>query len=271
MMQRTRNRQLHDAKCSGRFRPAMFLILSVVVWVLAGCANSSKVAIGPVAFVNANGVQQGGAVTTMSVGATTYVDAAVANDPSLLGVDWTAVCGSALPPGTPLPPGETEDQSCGYFTPVHTASAPVPDYATSGAGIVTFYTAPAAVPSSGTVTLYASATADESKRSSVTLTITGPSISIALTSPLPPSALQVGGTVPLKAVVSNDSVAGGVNWTVTCGASDCGSFNPTETASGSETIYTAPSAVPTGGTVTLVATSVTDHTKSVSAVVTIQQ
>ena len=61
----------------------------------------------------------------------------------------------------------------------------------------------------------------------------------------------------------------GVDWTVTCGSNDCGSFNPTHTASGAATTYTAPAAVPTGATVTIVATSTTDNTKSATAGITI--
>jgi hypothetical protein len=57
---------------------------------------------------------------------------------------------------------------------------------------------------------------------------------------------------------------------VTCGSSGaCGSFNPTTTVSGTPTTYTAPSAVPTGNTVTVTATSVTDSTKSAPATITI--
>jgi hypothetical protein len=76
-------------------------------------------------------------------------------------------------------------------------------------------------------------------------------------------------TSSLAATVDNDAKNGGVNWSVTCGSAQCGSFNPTATGSGSSTVYTAPSAVPTPATVTVTATSVTDTTKSVSATITI--
>ena len=46
-------------------------------------------------------------------------------------------------------------------------------------------------------------------------------------------------------------------------------FSPTSTPSGTTTTYTAPAAAPTGGSVTIVATSVTDSSKSASAVVVI--
>jgi hypothetical protein len=76
-------------------------------------------------------------------------------------------------------------------------------------------------------------------------------------------------TSSLAAAVSNDTKNAGVNWTVTCGSAQCGSFNPTATGSGSSTVYTAPAGVPTPATVTVIATSVTDSTKSASATITI--
>jgi hypothetical protein len=250
-----------------RMRALPFALLLGSAAVLSGCSSSSslgKIQVGPIAFTDANGVQQGGTHTSISAGVSTYVDVALANDTAQLGVDWTVACGSAPPPGTPLPPGVPEDESCGSFTPVHTASAPVPQYATSGAGIVTIFTAPAAPPKEGVVTLYAAATADHSRYSTVTLTILGLPISIAF-APGPPSSLPVSGTASLKAVLTNDYAAGGVNWTVTCGSSACGSLSAAKTASGVATTLIAPAAVPVGGSVTVTATSVTDPTKSVSA------
>ena len=237
--------------------------------MLSACSSSSKkVQIGPIAFTDANGNELGGTHTSMTVGGTAYVDVALANDAALLGADWTVVCGSALPPGSPLPPGVTVDASCGTFAPVHTASAPVPQYASSGAGVVSLYTAPAAPPKGGVVTLYASATADHSKYSTVTLTIVGLPISIAF-APAPPSSLVVNATASLKAVLTNDYAAGGVNWSVSCSSSACGSFSAAKTASGIATTYTAPAAVPVDGSVVVTATSVTDPTKSVSARISI--
>ena len=145
------------------------LLLSMLF--LSGCVSSSLPPnIGPITFTDAFGNGQP-ALTALTAGQGTYMDVTIANDESLLGANWSVTCKSALPPGTPLPPGETEDTSCGVFAPLHTMSAPVPSYATSGAGYVTFYTAPAAPPKGGTVTLYAASTSDPSRHSSVTLTI----------------------------------------------------------------------------------------------------
>jgi hypothetical protein len=81
--------------------------------------------------------------------------------------------------------------------------------------------------------------------------------------------MVVSTTSNLAATVANDTKNAGVNWTVTCGNTQCGSFNPTATGSGSSTVYTAPSTVPAPATVTVTATSVTDSTKSISATITI--
>ena len=102
-----------------------------------------------------------------------------------------------------------------------------------------------------------------------TVTITAAVISVAF-SMAPPASLVVGGNANITASVSNDTASKGVDWTVTCGsAGACGSFNPTHTASGAATVYTAPVGVPAGNTVTIKATSTADNTKSVSATVTI--
>jgi hypothetical protein len=249
---------------------AVATLSTIALAVLFGCSSSSttKPQVSPIVFSDANGVQQKTAPTSLTVNGGTYLYVTVANDKQFLGVDWTVYCGSQLPPGAPLPVGQPVDTSCGTFSPVHTLSGPVPNYASDGSGIVTFYTAPAAPPQGGVVTLYASATSDHTKYSSVTLSIVGLPITISFAT-TPPSSLAVNGTASLNALLSNDYSSQGVNWSVTCASTDCGSFNPAKTASGATTTYTAPASVPAGQTVTVTATSVTDSTKSVSAAITI--
>jgi hypothetical protein len=93
---------------------------------------------------------------------------------------------------------------------------------------------------------------------------------ISVTISSPPASLAINATASLTAVVANDSKAAGVTWKVSCGASSCGSVNPTtSTGNNAMTTYTAPSAVPAGNTVTVTATSVTDTAKSASATITI--
>ena len=91
------------------------------------------------------------------------------------------------------------------------------------------------------------------------------SISVSF-SPQPPSSLNAGAGANLTAVVSNDSASAGVKWTVSCSSSQCGSFSAASTASGATTRYSAPASA---GMVTVTATSVTDSTKSASAMITI--
>jgi len=153
------------------YRAALPLLLNVLLLV-SGCASGSSLRpqVGAITVTDATGNPLP-AIIALTAGQGAYMEVSIAHDGSLLGANWSVTCQSALPPGTPLPPGETEDTSCGIFTPMHTMGGPVPSYATSGAGYVTFYTAPAAPPKGGTVTLYASSTSDPSRSASLTLAI----------------------------------------------------------------------------------------------------
>ncbi len=128
------------------------------------------------------------------------------------------------------------------------------------------YTAPAATPSGGTVTVTATSVANPALSVSATIKIVPPiPINVTFFAP-PPASLELGANVPLRAQITNDVSANPeVNWTVTCGGTACGSFSPTTTVSEAATTYTVPSAIPGGGTVTVTATSVTDPTQSISA------
>jgi len=167
--------------------------------------------------------------------------ATVANDAAGMGVDWNVSCSSP---------------KCGSFNPTHTPS-----------GAATTFLAPASVPVGSSVNITASPTADSTKAVTVTVAIID-GISVAFTSALP-SSLPPTAPTALNATVNNDSLTLGVDWTVTCGVFDCGSFNPTHTASGVPTTYTAPASVPPSGAVTITATATADPTRSVVATVTI--
>ncbi len=94
-----------------------------------------------------------GAPSSMNIGATADISATVADDSSNAGVDWSC---------TPAGP-------CGSFNTVHTNS-----------GVPTTYTAPATVPSGGTVTVTATSTADPSRSvTSSAITITQPIATLA--------------------------------------------------------------------------------------------
>jgi len=242
------------------------------LFLLSGCSSSDawKPQVKGVAFTDIDGAALKTQPTSLTTGQGTYVDATLNADPQLLGIDWSAVCGSALPPGTPLPTGQTQDDSCGTFTPAHTMSGPIPTYITnaSSAGYLALYVAPAAPPKQGVVTLYASATADHSRVATVTLTVEGQPISVSF-APAPPSSMQAGGSAQFKAVLNNDVTNAGVRWSAVCSSTDCGSFGPVLTPSGVATTYLAPATIPTGQTVQVTATAVADPTKAVSSTITI--
>jgi hypothetical protein len=183
--------------------------------------------------------------TSLNASTSTGLIATVSNDNNNAGVTWKVNCGGS---------------SCGTISPASTASG----------GSAT-YTAPSAVPTPAAVTITATSVTDNTKSVSASITITStappPPISVSFVTQ-PPSSMVISTTSNLAATVDNDAKNGGVNWTVSCGSAQCGSFNPTATGSGSSTVYTAPSAVPTPATVTVTATSATDSTKSVSAMIT---
>lgn len=81
----------------------------------------------------------------------------------------------------------------------------------------------------------------------------------------PPVSMAAGTTADISAVVSNDTLNAGVLWSVTCGGSQCGSFNPKSTPSSAATTFVAPASIPGKGTVTITATSVSDPTKWVTS------
>ena len=90
----------------------------------------------------------------------------------------------------------------------------------------------------------------------------------------PPTSLAVQASVSLSAAATFaisgpfGSVNNLVTWSVTCDSPGaCGAFSPNDDASG--ITYTAPSAIPTGSTVTVTATSIATPAKSASITITI--
>lgn len=183
--------------------------------------------------------------TSMPAGATTMLTAVVANDSTNSGVTWSC---------TPL-------NACGSFNPA----------TSTGSTAITTYTAPAAVPSGGTLTITASAVQNSSASASAIVTITVPLPISVLLNPPPPTVMRPGATTTLTAVVANDPTNSGVTWSCTpLPLSACGSFSPlTSTGSTATTTYTAPAAIPSGGSVTITATAVQSASASASAVITI--
>jgi hypothetical protein len=216
-----------------------------VITGVAGCGGTSNfVAMAGPILINGSKT----AVTSLTVASVLQLSMTPAGDRLAAGVDWTVTCG-----GNPTT-GSVVNGACGTLAPVHTAD-----------GGTTVFTAPSVVPIGTAITITATVTSNPSQSSSTTLTVTPVSIAVALTL-VPPTSLNVNSTASLSAQVTNDPSGAGVIWTASCAGTACGSFNPTQSLT---TVYTAPSAVPTGGTVTITATSLTDTTKSASATITV--
>jgi len=167
-------------------------------------------------------------------GETANLIATVGNDTTNAGVDWSVSCTSTL-------------GNCGSITPSSSAS---------GASVT--YSAPPVVPTGGTVTITATAKATETagqlQKATAVATVTSAStISVSLEAP--PSLAESTSTT-LTAVVTNDPSNAGVTWSVTCGTqAACGAITNSSGADGVYTAtYTAPSAIPAGGFVTIAAT-----------------
>jgi hypothetical protein len=233
-----------------------FVSWTAVLTCVLGCGSNSSTKAGPILVTEPSGASST-QLTSLVVGSKALVSMAPVLDKTGAGVDWSAICG-----GSPVS-GSKTGGACGTFAPAHTAD-----------GAASLFTAPATIPIGSSVTIVANATSDPSASSTATLQIVAAPISISFAGTLATSVVA-GGTTTFNVLLANDTTGAGAIWTVTCGASagGCGSFNPAKTASLSSTAYTAPSAVPpggSGGTVTVTATSVADPTKSVSATLTIQ-
>jgi len=184
--------------------------------------------------------------TTMLTNATATLVATVQNDPTNSGVDWSVSCATA---------------PCGTVVPSHTAS-----------GAATVFTAPPVVPGnaqnpSPAVTITAQSTASGSSSIQTGTTIVAP-ISVQLAQNVLNGTIVQGRTTQLIATVTNDTSNAGVDWSCSP-AGSCGSFSPAHTSSGATTLYTAPAAIPAGGTATLAAASTADPTKTASQTISV--
>jgi hypothetical protein len=216
-------------------------IVIAIVSTLTACGGgsaSTRTAPPPALSI----ALQTGLPTSLGVSTGLQIAANVSNDPGNAGVDWTVTCGSS---------------DCGSFSAAHTAG-----------GTATTYTSPAVVPAAGSVLVTATSTKNSAQKASATFAIEPSPIAVSFRT-APPASMFTSGTASITANLANDTNNGGVDWTVSCGSSDCGSFSPAHTASGSATTYTAPVAIPTGGSVTIAATSTDDNTKSATAAVTL--
>ena len=233
-----------------RCRPAIFLIGIGMIAGLAGCGNPGEFMTFTLPPISSQPTSVLFVITppaALAINATTALSAAVTNFSSNALITWSAKCGSA--------------GSCGSFSLSQTTS-----------GGNTNYTAPSAIPSGATVTITATVVGSAAQSVSAKIEITPPQpITVSLVG-VPPAFLQINKTVELSAQIANDVSANPqVKWTVACASGGCGTFNPITTNSEAQTDYTAPPAIPSGNSVTVTATSVSDPTKSASANITIIQ
>jgi hypothetical protein len=228
---------------------ACYLLAFVGVLWLAGCAGNMH-SIPVQQQQKPNAVIFGtNSPKTLSVEARTTLEAQAtypfSANPSQqnTAVTWSMACGSA--------------GACGSFSVSDEVGAIV-------------YTAPSAIPTGSVVTITATSVADPSVSASVTITIVGPQPIVVTFPGHMPASLQEGATTQFSAHIQNDVTANPqVGWSVLCNGVDCGSFSSATTGDGQTTTYTAPSTIPSGGTVTVSATSKTDPTKTVSAIIAI--
>lgn len=184
--------------------------------------------------------------TTLQTNSGVTLNATISNDVTSAGADWAVSCA-----GT--------GAACGTLTSSHTSD-------TGGSLVSNVYVAPGAVPGGGGyVTITVTASADKTKSASATIQIVAPPVTVTFSQI--PSTVRAGSTASMTATVANDPSNKGVSWSVSCSSSSCGSFNPSATASGAPTTYTAPATPPTGGTVTVKATSVASSASSVTSTV----
>jgi sugar lactone lactonase YvrE len=179
------------------------------------------------------------APTSIGVGGQIYFSAIIANDVQAKGSNWTVTCQSS---------------NCGSFSQTTTLNT----------GSVT-YTAPPYTPTGGYVTITETSNADPTQSVSLKLQVVSVTISLS------PTTLYVQTSGPYErgfvvANVANDSSGLGVTWAANC-AAPC--FITPQTVSGQQAEFYAPNTIPTGGTVTLTATSMAEPTVSATATATV--
>lgn len=217
-------------------------------FVMAGCggAGLTQVTAPPLRPTAVIFVAQ--PPTSLAVNATATVDAAAIYPVNSVGnadtqVAYSVSCGTT--------------NGCGTLGP-------------SDEGGAATYTAPASVPSGGTVTLTATSVVDTTLSKSAIIKIVPPIPITVSFFGAPPASVVVSSQVSLRAQINNDVSANPmVNWSLSCGQADCGTLAPLSTPSEEPTTFTAPASIPPGNTVTIPATSITDPTKSTTATIVI--
>lgn len=211
------------------------------VTVTATSANSSSATVSAKITINASPISVTFTQTPPSsvlIDSSTNLAVTVSNDPQNAGVTWKVTCG--------VP-------QCGSFS--------------STSAFAATYLAPATTSANNSVMITATSVTNPNASASATIAIT--SNIIVSFSPAPPTSVLIDSSTNITATVASDPNSAGVTWTVTCQTAQCGSFSLTTTTSGQATVYTAPTAVPTGNTITITATSLSDSSKFAQANVTV--
>jgi C4-type Zn-finger protein len=181
------------------------------------------------------------ASATVQAGGSQMFTPTVMNDPANAGVTWSVSCSVT---------------DCGSVSPGSTAS-----------GTATTYSAPATPPLSNlTVTVTATSATDGSKTAAATVTVPAVTVSVAPAS----ATVQAGGSKMFTATVSNTTDTS-VTWSLTQSGAPCAPACGTlSSATANPVTYNAPATPPASNeSVTIVATSVADATKSGSAAITV--
>lgn len=198
------------------------------------------------------------------------VTATVTNDVNNQGLAWQLEAGSPLAPCSP---------TCG------TLGTPTVETNASTTTSTVQYTAPSSIPAApdNNPTLVATSIAKSSASASFSFTIVAAPISVVITSPEFTIIPQGANAVSITGQVTNDLNSQGIAWSLVqgnppspCAASVCGSLGtPAITTSGGTTTSAVEYTPPTGfqgvasDSVTLVAASVADSSKSASFTFTV--
>src|ERR1700687_3761372 len=221
---------------------AFLLLLILSLGVLLGCGGFGAVR-PPESLPSTISVAIAPSGTSVQINQSAQFLATVQNDPANRGVNWslTGVNCSA--------------NACGTLSNLTNSSLT--------------YTAPANLPSPSGVSLIATSITDTNKSDRITITLTAAPNPIVVSVAPASSAIKANQSAPFNATVQNDPANKGVSWTLAgagCVAASCGTLSNTTATSAT---YTAPSTVPSPPVVTLLASSISDSSKSNSATITI--
>ena len=212
---------------------------------VAGCAQISKIPSPGLSTSPGISLSVSPNMASVQTAESEQFVASVENDTKNMGVTW-----SLVQAGSPCSP------KCGAV------SAATPFKAT--------YVAPNTIPSPAVATLVATSLADSAKSVSVQITVTSQAllpISVAISPSV--DSVQISQATQFSASVQNDTNNEGVTWSLNQAGNGCTPGCGTLSAGNNAVLYTAPATVPIPNSVTLLATSVADRTKSASAQITV--